>query len=91
MSTTQILFNADLIVAGLVYGLAILIVLPLSDRLHKALEHAFLQWQLDHIAMSLLQAMAYRAIYRYRLSNYFCHSGSSNYHIITFAKGSVYQ
>ncbi len=56
MSFIQIILSADFIIASAIYGIAILIILPLFDRIHNVLNHAVLQWNWDHIAMPLLQA-----------------------------------
>lgn len=56
MSPIQIIFSADFMIAMLVYGIAIIICMPLFDRIHNSLNHSTLQWSWDHIGMPLLQA-----------------------------------
>ena len=55
MSFIQIILSADFIIASLIYGIAILIFLPLFVRVHNSLNNAVMQWIWDHIAMTLLQ------------------------------------
>jgi len=55
MSFIQIILSADFIIATVIYGIAILIILLLSERIHNILDHGVLQWNWDHIAIPLLQ------------------------------------
>lgn len=57
MSIPQIIFSAEHMLAIVIYGIAIIIVLPLSDRIHASLEHSILQWNWDHVAMPLIQVL----------------------------------
>ena len=51
------MLSGQFLTAVIVYGIAILIVLPLSVRIHARLKLHVLQWQWDHIAMPLLYVL----------------------------------
>ena len=58
MPVTRILLSADFLAALAAYTLLILAPLPALERIHARLEHPFLQWQWDHVAIPLYQAAA---------------------------------
>ena len=49
MSIIQILFSHDLVYAWLVYLFSILTLMPLFEWIHRALNHAVLQWCWDQV------------------------------------------
>ena len=56
MTTIQVIFSSDFIIASLVYVLGIAICVPVFSRIHARLEHPFLRWQWQHIWTPLMQA-----------------------------------
>ncbi len=56
MSTIQVMLSADFMLAIVVYGVAILVTIPMFDRIHTALDQVVLYWPWEHIGKPLLQA-----------------------------------
>ena len=57
MSLLQIMLNGHFIFATIIYGLAVLLVLPLSARISNRLEHPLLLWHWDNIVTPLSEAV----------------------------------
>ena len=57
MSLLQIMFSGHFILAVIVYGLAIMVLLPVSAYLGARLEYPLLRWHWDHIAVPLVEVL----------------------------------
>ncbi|MEE9159403.1 MAG: hypothetical protein V3U60_13595 [Gammaproteobacteria bacterium] len=56
MSLSQVLLSGHFLFAYLVYAVTVIIAVFFLERIHNALNHAFLQWAWDHVAIPLARA-----------------------------------
>ena len=56
MSLSQVLVNGHFLFACLVYAVTVIIAVFFLERIHNALNHAFLQWAWDHVGIPLARA-----------------------------------
>lgn len=56
MSLSQVLVNGHFLFACLVYAVTVIIAVLFLERIHNALNHAFLQWAWDHVGIPLARA-----------------------------------
>ena len=56
MSLSQVLFSGHFLFACLSYAVAVIIAVLFLERIQNALNHAFLQWAWDHVALPLARA-----------------------------------
>ncbi len=56
MSLSQVLVNGHFLFGYFIYAIAVIIAVLFLERIHNALNHAFLQWAWDHVGIPLARA-----------------------------------